>query len=363
MHPGRQASRPLFEQEATLWQSPAWEKAIVAIKRGVSLYSFQNETFQGKMDLEDCIRTCADLGAYGIEIIGEQSFWGWPECGVANAAIENWHRLIGQYGCVPVAHDYMLDYKRYKGREMPFDEQVASVCKDVDFGVRLGMKYIRSLVSIDPDVLVAAAPYAEDKGIMMLTEVHAPLHFDHPWIIRTAEAFQKSGSRALGFLPDMGMFLHHYPRVWAEKFMRLGVPRNIADYIIKAYDDRVLSEYVILNVQQMGGTGPAIAMAEAMRHNAAFEPRRMLDYMGMIHNIHGKFYEMTADCVEPSIPYDEIVRVLQEGGYDGYICSEYEGNRWIEDAEEPDSVEQVRRQQVMLARLLGEPEVPALKAA
>ncbi|MEY4720477.1 MAG: hypothetical protein RIQ46_202, partial [Pseudomonadota bacterium] len=29
----------------------------------------------------------------------------------------------------------------------------------------------------------------------------------------------------------------------------------------------------------------------------------------------------------------------------------------------PDSVEQVRRQQVMLARLLGEPEVPALKAA
>jgi hypothetical protein len=113
----------------------------------------------------------------------------------------------------------------------------------------------------------------------------------------------------------------------------------------------------------MGGTGPAIAMAETLRHNAAFEPKRMLDYMGRIHNIHGKFYQMTADCVEPSIPYDEIVRVLQQGGYQGYICSEYEGNRWIEDAEEPDSVEQVRRQQVMLARLLGEAETPTLKAA
>ena len=55
--------------------------------------------------------------------------------------------------------------------------------------------------------------------------------------------------------------------------------------------------------------------------------------------------------------------MLQQGGYNGYICSEYEGNRWIEDAEEPDSVEQVRRQQVMLARLLGEAEVPALKTA
>ena len=333
------------------------------IKRGVSLYSFQNETFQGKMSLEDCIRTCAELGANGIEVIGEQTFWGWPEVGVANADVDNWHRLIAKYDCVPVSHDYMLDYKRYKGREMPFDEQVASVRNDIDLGARLGMPYIRSLVSIAPEVLVAAAPYAEEKGIKLLTEVHAPLHFDHPWIIRIAEAFQKSGSPALGFLPDMGMFLHVYPRVWAEKFKRLGVPQNIADYIIKAYEDRVLSEYVILGVQQLGGVGPAIGMAEVMRHNAAYEPKRMLDYMGMIHNVHGKFYEMTADYVEPSIPYDEIVSVLQQGGYSGYICSEYEGNRWIEDVEEPDSVEQVRRQQVMLARLLGESQVPTLKAA
>ena len=325
------------------------------IKRGVSLYSFQNETFQGKMNLEDCVRTCAEMGALGIEIIGEQTFWGWPEVGVADEDVENWHALMKKYGTTPVSHDFMLDYKRYKGREMPFDEQVASVRNDIDFGARLGMKYIRSLVSVAPEVLVAAAPYAEEKGIKILIEVHAPLHFDHPWIIRHAEAFEKSGSDALGFLPDMGMFLHHYPRVWAEKFKRLGVPQNIADYVVKAYDDRVLSEYVILNVQQMGGTGPAIGMAEVMRHNAAFEPKRMLDYMHRIHNVHGKFYEMTADYVEPSIPYDEIVAVLKKGGYNGYICSEYEGNRWIEDAEEPDSVEQVRRQQVMLANLIGEP--------
>lgn len=332
-----------------------------SIKRGASLYSFQNETFQGKMSLEDCVRTCAELGANGIEIIGEQTFWGWPEVGVEDAAIAEWHRLMQAYGTTPVSHDFMLDYKRYKGREMPFDEQVASVKKDIDFGARLGMKYIRALVSIAPEVLVAAAPHAEEKNIKILIEVHAPLHFDHPWIIRHAEAFEKAGSDALGFLPDMGMFLHAYPRVWKEKFMRVGVPKHIADYIEKAYEDRVLSEYVILNVQQMGGTGPAIAMAEVMRHNAAFEPKRMLDYMHRIHNIHGKFYEMTADYVEPSIPYDEIVAVLQKGGYTGYICSEYEGNRWIEDFEEPDSVEQVRRQQVMLARLLGEAAVPSLK--
>ena len=48
-----------------------------------------------------------------------------------------------------------------------------------------------------------------------------------------------------------------------------------------------------------------------------------------------------------------------EGGYDGYLSSEYEGNRHIQDAFEVDSVEQVRRQQEMFKRLLG--EAPATK--
>lgn len=335
---------------------------MMAIKRGVSLYSFQNETFQGKMSLEDCIRTSAEMGANGIEIIGEQTFWGLPEYDVDPAEVENWHALIKKYDCVPVSHDYMLDYKRYKGREMPIDEQIASVRKDIDFGAALGMKYIRSLVSIRPEVLVGAAPYAEEKGIMLLTEVHAPLHFDHPWIVRLAEAFVKSGSPALGFLPDMGMFLKHFPRVWKEKFLRQGVPQKIADFIEQAYEDRVLGHYTGMAVREMGGEGAALGMVETLNHNFAFEPKRMLDYIPMIHNIHGKFYEMTADYVEPSIPYDEIVAVLKQGGYNGYICSEYEGNRWIEDAEEPDSVEQVRRQQVMLSRLIGEPADLALAA-
>jgi hypothetical protein len=331
------------------------------IKRGVSLYSFQHETFQRKMSLEDCIVTCTEMGANGIEVIGEQTFWGWPEASVDEAEIDNWHQLMAKYGAVPVSHDFMLDYKRYKGREMPFDEQVASVRKDIDFAARLGTPYLRALVSIDPEVLVAAAPYAEEKGVKLLTEVHAPLHFDHPWILRIAEAFEKSGSDALGFLPDMGMFLDKFPRVWKERFIRNGVPQRIADYIETAYEDRVLSEYVILNVREMGGEGVSIAMAETLRHNAAFEPKRMLDHMSRIHNIHGKFYEITEDLVEPSIPYDRIIDVLNQGGYSGYICSEYEGNRWIEDAHEVDSVEQVRRQQAMLARLIGEP-APAVQS-
>ncbi len=325
----------------------------MSIKRGVSLYSFQNETFQGLMSLEDCIRECSAMGANGIEVVAEQTFWGHPEKPIPDAEIDHWHDLMAKYGTTPISHDFMLDYKRFKGRIMSFEEQLASIKKDIALAKRLKTPYMRALVSIDPDVLVAAAPFAAEEGITILIEVHAPLHFDHPWIIRHAEAYDKSGYKNLGFLPDMGMFLHRFPRVWKERFIRNGVPQNIADYIEKSYEDRVLSEYVINNVRDMGGVGPAIGMAESLRHNAAYEPKRMLDYMDRIHNIHGKFYQVTEDLVEPSIPYDEIVSVLNQGGYQGYICSEYEGNRWIEDVEAVDSLTQVKRQQAMLANLIG----------
>lgn len=324
----------------------------MTIKRGVSLYSFQDETFTGRMSLEDCIRTCSELGANGIEVVSEQTFWGHPEKPIPQSEIDNWHTLMERYNTTPVCHDFMLDYKRFKGRVMTLEEQVASIRNDIELTKRLGAPFMRALVSIDPDVLVAAAPYAEEAGIKILIEVHAPLHFDHPWILRHAEAFDKSGSNALGFLPDMGMFLYRFPDVWKDRFLRNGVPPKIADYIVKAYDDRVLSEYVIMNVREMGGEGPALAMAESLRHNAAFDPKRMLAHMDRIHNIHGKFYNVSEELVETSIPYHEIVNVLHQGGYQGYICSEYEGNRWVEDAQEVDSVQQVTRQQKMLASLI-----------
>ena len=42
------------------------------IKLGVTLYSFSTEYCQGKMTLEDCIRTAKELGAAGFEIVATQ---------------------------------------------------------------------------------------------------------------------------------------------------------------------------------------------------------------------------------------------------------------------------------------------------
>ena len=85
--------------------------------------------------------------------------------------------------------------------------------------------------------------------------------------------------------------------------------------------------------------------------NKAKDLKRLMPF---IHNIHGKFYEMTDELREYSIPYEEIIPVLGEIGYDRSIDSEYEGQRWTQDFTLTDSCEQVRREHVMFRRLFGE---------
>ena len=48
----------------------------MTIKRGVSLYSYQDEYVRGRLDLEGCIAAAAAQGAFGIETLAEQMMPG-----------------------------------------------------------------------------------------------------------------------------------------------------------------------------------------------------------------------------------------------------------------------------------------------
>lgn len=321
------------------------------IKRGVSLYSFQEEYFLRKMSLEDCIATCASMGAYGIETLAEQMMPGFPN--LSDAFYDQWHGWMAKYGTTPTCHDMFLDTKRHKGRLLTEDEQVESIVRDLKHANRLGCKVMRVLVSVSPDLLERCAPYAEQYDVRMGLEVHAPFHLDHPWILRHLEMMDRVGSPYLGFVPDMGIFIKRYPRVIRDRYLRNGATEQIVAFICEAYEKRVFAEYVILDVLNMGGNKVDMAMAESLRHIVWSHPKRLLEHMPRIFHVHAKFYEMLEDGTEQSIPYEEVVPYLLKGGYGGYLSSEYEGNRHIQDVFEVDSVEQVGRQQQMFKRLLG----------
>jgi sugar phosphate isomerase/epimerase len=322
------------------------------IKRGVSLYSFQEEYFLRTMSLEDCIRAAGEIGARGIEIIPEQSIPGYPH--LTHEFVETWFRWMERYGTTPVATDLFLDTKLHPDRWLTRDEQVASVRRDVDIAVRLGATVIRAIINTPPEVMEAAAAYAEEKGVRLLLEVHAPFHYSHPWIEQHLEVMHRTGSLALGLMPDMGTFVRRFPRVVTERALRDGAQPELVDLIVKTYDDHG-DVHALMDIVNYRGGGPVeFGLARQATHYIWSEPKAMLPHMSLIGHIQAKFYEMTEDEVEYSIPYDEIVPVLVEGGFDGYLSSEYEGNRHIQDVFLVDSVEQVRRQHAMFARLLGE---------
>ncbi len=322
------------------------------IKRGVSLYSYQYETFLRKMTMADCIAHAASIGANGIEVVSEQSFTNFPN--VSDADIANWFACMDKYHTTPVCHDMFLDTKLYKDRKLTFDEMVASVKRDIKHTNRLGCKVMRVVINTPPDVVVACVPYAEQMDVRMGLEIHSPWHFDHPWVMRYTEMIEATGSMHVGYIPDMGMFTKNFPPLFKARFLRDGATPKIAEFVIEAHKRRELADYVAMDVRKMGGNAVDMRMAEWSRHNIWSNPRRLLEFMPRIFHIHAKFYEIGDSGKEPAIPYEEIVPVLIEGGYSGYLSSEYEGQRHIEDAFEVDGPEQVRRQHAMFQRLLGE---------
>jgi sugar phosphate isomerase/epimerase len=323
-----------------------------SIKRGVSLYSFQEEYFLRKMTLEDLLATTARLGIQGVEIIGDQMIPNYPN--VSDSFFDQWHAWLEKYQLTPTCLDMFLDWNKYKGRVMTDDEKVQSILKDIQCANRLGCTVIRVITHTEPKILERLAPDAEKYNVRLGVEIHSPFHFDHEYEQSLLAMYQKVQTPYLGFVPDMGIFVKNFPRVISERWVRDGMKPEIAHFISEAYDQHAGLEHIGEDVEKMGGTPDDVDKAKGARHFIYTAPRRMLDFMPYIFHIHAKFYEMLPEYREYSIPYEDIIPVLIEGGYSGYLSSEYEGNRHIQDAFEVDSTEQVRRQHVMFKCLLGD---------
>ena len=331
-----------------------------SIKRGVSLYSYQEEFFLRTMSLEDCIAHAASVGAVGIEVIPEQSLPGYPH--ITDEQVAQWHGWMEQYGTTTSATDLFLDTKRHPDRWLTHDEQVASFRGDIDLAVRLGAPVIRAIINTPPEVMRDAAPYARDHGVRLLLEVHAPFHYSHPWILEHLEVMHAEGGVALGLMPDMGTFVERFPRVVSERALRDGAKPELVDYVTKLYDDHG-DTHALMDIVHYRGGGPVeMGLARQATHFIYRDPAELLPHMDLIGHVQAKFYEMVDDHTEYSIPYDRIIPVFEQGGFTGYLSSEYEGNRHVQDAFDVDSREQVRRQHAMFASLLGE-ATPQLQEA
>ncbi len=77
------------------------------IKRGISIYSFQEKYYRGELSLEGCIATASQMGVRGIEMLPDQMIPGYPSItfNLSDEFIAQWREWLVKYGVSPIAFD------------------------------------------------------------------------------------------------------------------------------------------------------------------------------------------------------------------------------------------------------------------
>ena len=328
------------------------------IKTCVSLYSLQNEYMHKRMSLEDIFRFMRENSVDGVEILPDQMLHGAPE--PTDETLAEWDRLVETYGVKPVISDVFINTNLYENRTLTKKECVNLLVKEIKLAHRMGMKMIR-LVSFTPAfVLEPLLPYCEKYDIKMGLEIHAGLSFDKQKTKDYIAEMKRLNSPYIGLVIDTGIFCKREPRVMENYCRALGTSEEPIAVVQSLYarggDGRSVYGPDGKFIPELAATlksGPDHMYAH-FADGYENEPLSVLDeYMPYIFHIHFKLFEMTEDG-EYSVDYKEILQHLHDHDYDGYVATEYEGNRWTLPGLPTTEKEQVIRHQEYIRKCLAE---------
>ena len=344
----------------------------MAIHRGVSSYSYQNLIFDNKMNHRDFIRTVReDLDTDGIELIDETFIDDYPF--LSEEFEYDWKDTIARYNMKSVTMDIYLDVLQFRDHVMNHEEATERLKRDIIIASRLGFENVRCLAATPVDVIEAALPTAEKYNVRIGQEIHAPLplvvnpdtvnrlHFTAPIneVDRVIEMIERTGTKHAGLVPDMGLFQHSLTPIMFEFALRSGCPEESVAFLKEKKGTMPDADLKVI-MTEIFGEETVAKMARLITTQGSAKPEELLKVCPYIVSIHGKFYEMVEDPTapggyyDPSTNYAEIFKYLKEGGFDGYIDSELDGQGYCNDLPDDqmqDEREQVRRQHEMFKAL------------
>lgn len=345
----------------------------MGIKRGVSLYSYQQEQFFRRMNWKDMIREVHDnLHADGIEIIDEAIIRDYPF--PSEQFYFDWNNEMAKYNMKAVTMDVYLDVHQFRDHVMNHREAAERLKNDIKIAARMGFDNVRCLCLVPTDVIEMAIPTAEKYNVRIGKEIHAPLPIkpvaktkqidpvlDPRMAEQIIELVDRTGTKHVGLVPDFGIFQHSPTDLAIEYFKRQYNP-DIIEFILEKSKEYEVSEILkILDEKHSGHTFNAMTLGTFIIKESSARPEDIKDIVPYIVSIHGKFYHMTEIPGQPgqyedkAIEYAKPIQYLKECGFNGYINSEFEGQRYCQDGGEDKlihEVEQVRRHHEMLARLI-----------
>lgn len=337
----------------------------MSIQRSVSLYSLQEEYITKKMSLENMFQGLESIGA-DLEFISDQMMRNSPFPRLDT--LEHWDRLIQTYHVKPICNDIFINTNLYENRKLTKHEALELLIHEIKLAARLGFHLIRLVSMTPPEIIEPALPYAEKYNVVLAMEVHGAMSFDDRETKAFCDIMFRLNTPYLGLVVDTGIFCKRHPRVATKYYLDKGLNPKVAEYIDHIYETgldpkQVLGTGVFMGKNQHGQTYPE-ALTKLFQSevdvlycmfSCSYEntPLTVLDtYLPYIKHIHGKVYEVDENGKEYSIDYQELFHYLQSKSWDGYVSTEYEGNRFALESEAVDSWDQVCKHQNYMKQLL-----------
>jgi sugar phosphate isomerase/epimerase len=351
-------------------------KTNLDIKLGVSLYSYQDNYYFKRFDLEGCIAAAAGAGAEGIEVFSEMMMPEWPY--ISDAFIDQWHGMMERYGMNPVCLDHFADRHMWKNKYLSDDELYERSVLFIKTAARLGCTHIRlmhdaimgnAMQRMGLDYHLATLPVVErmlpiaaEYNVVLAMECHSPTSIDAACQVPYLEAADRLGyQKFIGLQSDFGCYEYCLSEADLGQAVRNGVNEKILRHLRDSERDayfagrRADKEKIAAELKQMGAS--EYDMKYCARQLASTKPdsyETLKEYASRLVYIHAKFYDIDENGQVDNIDYPVLLKALKAGGYKGYICSEFEGNRRMNDAGWVDEIDLVRKQHVLMRKHLYE---------
>jgi len=188
--------------------------------------------------------------------------------------------------------------------------------RDIKLANKLGFPLLRTKLGvIDDDLtpvknwrefIAMALPDAEKYNVRMCPEIHTPTVLKSKMVDDYVEFIEKQKTKQFGINIDFSVFQTNPLPMWEGQDMSTLKFSPVEDIV------------------------------------------PLLPYT---YVCHAKFQNMSDDFIETTTPYDKIIGLLIEHGWNGYLLSEYEGvNKDVPGY----SSAQLRRQHILMKRILGQ---------
>ena len=343
------------------------------IKLGVSLYSYQDNYYFHKHDLEGCIAAAAGSGATGIEAFAEMMMPEWPY--ISDRFVDLWNGRMRRYGVEPVAFDHFSDRGMWKNKELSDEELVERGKLYIRMAKKLGFPVVRVLhhehigrgISpyrlTDVKIVEQLLPLCAELDIMLALECHAPTTLHDPVHQQYLDMAERMGMPYVGLMPDFSMYEYCVSTADVGLAVREGATREILEFyrnsLREAYfrGEPFIYEEIAEHVEKMNPSDLDRNFIGRQNHMVGTGPESLEileQYASKLVYCHGKFYDLDQDGQVDNIDYPKVIQALKKGGYKGYISSEFEGNRRMNDAGWVDEIEYVRRHQELMRKCLAD---------